>query len=69
LFSFEKSETLAAYARLYLKEEIHAEATVRNLPGFAELPAISGALSRPANQRDQYCSGCRGGAHYGVRIS
>jgi len=33
--SVEKSETLAAYARLYLKEEIQAEATVRNLPGFA----------------------------------
>ena len=30
-----KSETLAAYAQLYLKEEIQAEALVRNLPGFA----------------------------------
>jgi predicted AAA+ superfamily ATPase len=30
-----KDETLAAYARLYLKEEIQAEALVRNLPGFA----------------------------------
>ena len=30
-----KEETLAAYARLYLKEEIQAEALVRNLPGFA----------------------------------
>jgi uncharacterized protein len=28
-------ETLAAYAQLYLKEEIQAEALVRNLPGFA----------------------------------
>jgi len=28
-------ETLAAYTRLYLKEEIQAEALVRNLPGFA----------------------------------
>ena len=33
--SIEKSETLAAYAQLYLKEEIQAEALVRNLPGFA----------------------------------
>ncbi len=30
-----KEETLAAYALLYLKEEIQAEALVRNLPGFA----------------------------------
>jgi predicted AAA+ superfamily ATPase len=28
-------ETLGAYAQLYLKEEIQAEALVRNLPGFA----------------------------------
>lgn len=30
-----KGETLTAYAQLYLKEEIQAEALVRNLPGFA----------------------------------
>ena len=30
-----KGETLSAYAQLYLKEEIQAEALVRNLPGFA----------------------------------
>ncbi|RPJ14126.1 MAG: ATP-binding protein [Desulfobacteraceae bacterium] len=30
-----KAETLSAYAQLYLKEEIQAEALVRNLPGFA----------------------------------
>ena len=30
-----KDETLSAYAQLYLKEEIQAEALVRNLPGFA----------------------------------
>jgi predicted AAA+ superfamily ATPase len=30
-----KEETLAAYAQLYLKEEIQAEGFVRNLPGFA----------------------------------
>ncbi|MBN1103475.1 MAG: ATP-binding protein [Deltaproteobacteria bacterium] len=29
-----KDETLAAYAQLYLKEEVQAEALVRNLPGF-----------------------------------
>ena len=33
--SAEKEETLAAYTQLYLKEEIQAEALVRNLPGFA----------------------------------
>ena len=33
--SLERKETLLAYARLYLKEEIQAEALVRNLPGFA----------------------------------
>jgi len=30
-----KENTLMAYAQLYLKEEIQAEALVRNLPGFA----------------------------------
>jgi predicted AAA+ superfamily ATPase len=30
-----KEDTLVAYAQLYLKEEIQAEALVRNLPGFA----------------------------------
>lgn len=30
-----KEETLQAYARYYLKEEVQAEALVRNLPGFA----------------------------------
>ena len=30
-----REETLTAYAQLYLKEEIQAEALVRNLPGFA----------------------------------
>ena len=36
-----KEETLAAYARLYLKEEIQAEALVRNLPGFARFLPIA----------------------------
>lgn len=31
----DSQETLGAYAQLYLKEEIQAEALVRNLPGFA----------------------------------
>ncbi len=39
-----KQETLSAYARLYLKEEIQAEALVRNLPGFARFLPIA-ALS------------------------
>ncbi|MEZ4652074.1 MAG: ATP-binding protein [Candidatus Eisenbacteria bacterium] len=37
-----KEEQLAAYVQLYLKEEIQAEALVRNLPGFARfLPVAS----------------------------
>jgi len=39
--SIAKDETLAAYARLYLKEEIQAEALVRNLPGFARFLPIA----------------------------
>ena len=39
--SAEKDESLAAYARLYLKEEIQAEALVRNLPGFARFLPIA----------------------------
>lgn len=39
--STEKEETLAAYAQLYLKEEIQAEALVRNLPGFARFLPIA----------------------------
>jgi predicted AAA+ superfamily ATPase len=39
--STEKQETLAAYARLYLKEEIQAEALVRNLPGFARFLPVA----------------------------
>ena len=36
-----KEETLAAYAQLYLKEEIQAEALVRNLPGFVRFLPIA----------------------------
>lgn len=36
-----RDETLAAYAQLYLKEEIQAEAIVRNLPGFARFLPIA----------------------------
>ena len=39
--SIEKNETLAAYARLYLKEEVQAEALVRNLPGFARFLPVA----------------------------
>jgi predicted AAA+ superfamily ATPase len=55
-----RDETLAAYAQLYLKEEIQAEALVRNLPGFARfLPlaalfhgqTIMSAVSRDAGWR------------------
>jgi predicted AAA+ superfamily ATPase len=36
-----KEETLKAYGQLYLKEEIQAEALVRNLPGFARFLPIA----------------------------
>jgi len=36
-----RQETLSAYAQLYLKEEIQAEALVRNLPGFARFLPIA----------------------------
>lgn len=36
-----KQETLFSYAQLYLKEEIQAEAFVRNLPGFARFLPIA----------------------------
>jgi len=39
--SLDKKETLAAYAQMYLKEEIQAEALVRNLPGFARFLPIA----------------------------
>lgn len=39
-----KEETLAAYAQTYLKEEIQAEALVRNLPGFARFLPIAALL-------------------------
>jgi predicted AAA+ superfamily ATPase len=35
------SEALAAYAQLYLKEEVQAEALVRNLPGFARFLPVA----------------------------
>jgi len=41
LDSAEKEETLSAYTQLYLKEEIQAEALVRNLPGFARFLPIA----------------------------
>jgi uncharacterized protein len=36
-----KGDTLAAYAQLYLQEEIRAEALVRNLPGFARFLPVA----------------------------
>jgi predicted AAA+ superfamily ATPase len=39
--SIEKMETLSAYAQFYLKEEIQAEALVRNLSGFARFLPIA----------------------------
>ncbi len=37
----QKAETLAAYAQLYLREEIQAEALIRNLPGFARFLPVA----------------------------
>jgi predicted AAA+ superfamily ATPase len=39
--SASKQETLSAFVQLYLKEEIQAEALVRNLPGFARFLPIA----------------------------
>ena len=39
--SEDKAETLIAYTRMYLKEEIQAEALVRNLPGFARFLPVA----------------------------
>jgi predicted AAA+ superfamily ATPase len=39
--SAERPETVEAYAQLYLKEEIQAEALVRNLPGFARFLPVA----------------------------
>ena len=42
--SDEPVETLKAYVRTYLKEEIHAEAAVRNLPGFSRFLPVAGVM-------------------------
>jgi len=42
--SVSKQETLSAYVQLYLKEEIQAEALVRNLSGFARFLPIAALL-------------------------
>jgi predicted AAA+ superfamily ATPase len=39
--STSKKESLSAYVELYLKEEIQAEALVRNLPGFARFLPVA----------------------------
>ena len=39
--SSRKGDSLAAYTQLYLKQEIQAEALVRNLPGFARFLPIA----------------------------
>lgn len=40
--SEDREETLRAYVETYLKEEIQAEALVRNLPGFARFLPVAG---------------------------
>jgi predicted AAA+ superfamily ATPase len=40
--STDRADALAAYARMYLREEVQAEALVRNLPGFARFLPIAG---------------------------
>lgn len=37
----DRGDALAAYAQLYLKEEVQAEALVRNLPGFARFLPVA----------------------------
>ena len=39
--SEDRAETLTAYTQMYLKEEIQAEALVRNLPGFARFLPVA----------------------------
>lgn len=40
----DRASTLVSYVELYLKEEIQAEALVRNLPGFARFLPVAGLL-------------------------
>ena len=40
----ERGQTLRSYVQTYLKEEIQAEALVRNLPGFARFLPIAGIM-------------------------
>ncbi len=40
----DKKESLKAYVRMYLKEEIKGEALVRNLPGFARFLPVAAVL-------------------------
>src|SRR5262249_34453636 len=40
----EPAETLKAYVQTYLREEIQAEAVLRNLPGFARFLPIAGLM-------------------------
>jgi uncharacterized protein len=42
--SDEPEHTLVAYVQTYLKEEIQAEAVVRNLPGFARFLPVAGLM-------------------------
>ncbi len=37
----DRRDALTAYAQLYLKEEVQAEALVRNLPGFARFLPVA----------------------------
>ena len=57
--SGEKLETLAAYAQLYLKEEIQAEALVRNLVRICPFPSDCCPLSWPSPECEQYCQRSR----------
>jgi predicted AAA+ superfamily ATPase len=40
----DRKATLTSYVELYLKEEVQAEALVRNLPGFARFLPVAGVL-------------------------
>lgn len=57
----DRADALAAYSRMYLREEIQAEALVRNLPGFARFLSVAGifhgqALNTSSLARDAQVS-------------
>ena len=64
----DRGEALTAYAQLYLKEEIQAEALVRNLPGFARFLRRGRPVSRRGDQRLRDLPRRRRGSDHGGRL-